>query len=1004
MIGQIVSHYRIVEKLGEGGMGSVYAAEDTHLGRHVAIKFPHGTGADENRYRARFLREARAVSTLSHPHIATLYDYGETETGQPFIVMELVKGKTLSSLLADAQLTLLRAVEIVRDVAEALGEAHRQGIVHRDVKPSNLLIDEREQVKVLDFGLVKHLPEESAQAVDKDARTLLTAHTQSGMVVGTPLYLSPEQAKGGSVDRRSDLFALGAVLYECISGKPAFAGANVLEIAAQVMLANPAPPSTINPNIPPELDRITLKALAKKPEARYQSADELISDLEAVRDSLTGLDHAVTKRLALSHGTSRVSALATFSDIFQRPRLPIGIVILVLLVLGLGVWGIFYALKPSPHKPTVEAQQWYEAGTNALRDGTYFKASKAFELAVKADERFALAHARLAEAWTELDYADKAKDELLRVSSLVPDRSVLPKRDALYLQAITATVSRDFKSAVESYREVVSQSLPAEKPYAYVDLGRAYEKNEEINKAIESYVEAAAGDPQYATAHLRVGVLYGRKQDQASASAAFDKAETLYQALSNYEGVAEVFYQRGTLLLQTGKMKEARAQFQNALDISRTTSNKYQEIRTLLQLSYVSYVEGDLAQAREVARQAADLAQASSMGNLTTRALVDLGNTYFVNGDYAEAEKYFKQSLELAQRYKVRYNEARSLIMLGSLRYQQNDAAGATSYASAALDFFQPGGWRKETSQALILLGRANRLKGDYETALNAFRQQLQLSEQVGDLAQTAAAHSSIATTLALREQYPESLHHYEESYKINQSLNARFNLEYDLVNRGGVLWQVGDYQAARASLEQALRAASRPGSSSKAQLPIINLSYARIALSERNFPEARAMATQALASAGSQQDLIVEAKYTLGLATALSGAKAEGKKLCDEALDSATRASESRLLSGAQLALAQVLLETGDAPGALDAALRAQSEFARAGQQDSEWRSLAVAASASRSIGDAAKAQDYASRAAAVLLDIQQKWGDVSFNGYARRPDVQHFRKQLDEMLAKKE
>ena len=366
MIGEIVSHYRIVEKLGEGGMGSVYAAEDTHLGRRVAIKFPHGATTDEQRYRARFLREARAVSGLSHPNIATLYDYGETVEGHPFIVMELVKGVTLSQQLAGGQLTILRAVEIIRDVAEALDEAHHQGIIHRDVKPSNVIVTERGQVKVLDFGLVKHMAEEHSDSVDHEARTLLTAHTQSGMVIGTPLYLSPEQARGLPVDARSDLFALGAVLYECITGKPAFSGANVVEIAAHVILGDPQQPTEVNPNIPPELQRITLKALAKKPDARYQTAAEFIADLDAVRDSLKDLDHAPTMQVPRAHATSRISALATFSDIFQRPRLPIGTVLLVLLGLGLAVWGLLYWLKPSAHVPRAEAQQWYEAGTSAL--------------------------------------------------------------------------------------------------------------------------------------------------------------------------------------------------------------------------------------------------------------------------------------------------------------------------------------------------------------------------------------------------------------------------------------------------------------------------------------------------------------------------------------------------------------------------------------------------------------------------------------------------------------
>ncbi|HEY5446435.1 MAG TPA: serine/threonine-protein kinase, partial [Pyrinomonadaceae bacterium] len=174
MIGQTVSHYRITEKLGEGGMGVVYLAEDKHLARRVAIKFLSST---DHHYRARFIREARAVSALSHPNIATVHDYGETDEGQPFIVMEYVKGMTLSAVLDDG-LTMLRSVEIVSSIAEALGEAHEHGIVHRDIKPSNVVINERGQVKVLDFGLVKHLFEQPSSGVDLDADTLYSTQTR----------------------------------------------------------------------------------------------------------------------------------------------------------------------------------------------------------------------------------------------------------------------------------------------------------------------------------------------------------------------------------------------------------------------------------------------------------------------------------------------------------------------------------------------------------------------------------------------------------------------------------------------------------------------------------------------------------------------------------------------------------------------------------------------------------------------------------------------------------
>src|SRR6185503_17305063 len=230
MIGQTVSHYRILEPLGEGGMGTVYLAEDTHLGRRVAIKFP-SINSDSHDYRARFLREARSVSELSHPGIATLFDYGETKEGRPFLVMELAKGRPLSELFRKGELSLPRAVAIVRDVAAALVEAHARGVVHRDIKPSNIVIDDNGQVKVLDFGLAKQLNRDHTQGSEPEARTLLSTDTQSGVVLGTPAYLSPEQATSGEIDGRSDLFSLGTLLYESITGRTPFAGRSFIEIA-----------------------------------------------------------------------------------------------------------------------------------------------------------------------------------------------------------------------------------------------------------------------------------------------------------------------------------------------------------------------------------------------------------------------------------------------------------------------------------------------------------------------------------------------------------------------------------------------------------------------------------------------------------------------------------------------------------------------------------------------------------------------------------------------------
>lgn len=278
--GQTVSHYRLLEKLGEGGMGVVFAAADEQLGRRVAIKFLHPK-RNSRVSRGRFLREARAASILSHPNIGAIYDYGKTEDGRPYIIMELLRGRNLSDVLRAGSLSVGRGLSIVAGVLEALAEAHRNGIVHRDVKPSNIQIDERGQVKVLDFGLAKPMAVEGVGR--QRAAADLPTQTLAGAVFGTPLYVSPEQATGGHVDQRADLFAVGAILYECLAGRPAFEAPSVVEIFAQVISPEQvSPPSRYNREVTPALDRVTLKALAKAPGERYQSAEEFLEDLRRV--------------------------------------------------------------------------------------------------------------------------------------------------------------------------------------------------------------------------------------------------------------------------------------------------------------------------------------------------------------------------------------------------------------------------------------------------------------------------------------------------------------------------------------------------------------------------------------------------------------------------------------------------------------------------------------------------------------------------------------------------
>jgi tetratricopeptide (TPR) repeat protein len=932
----LLQRFRIVRRIGHGGMGDVYEATDLELNQTLALKTIRGDFARYPGALTLFKTEVQLARRVSGPHVCRIHEFflapaRDDSAAFAFLTMEMLHGETLAARLRrPAAFSPADARRIALDICDGLTAIHHAGIIHRDLKPRNVMLvprPDREHAVLMDFGV----------AYDSQS----TAREET--MAGTPDAMAPEQFEGRPTSPATDVYALGVVLYEVFSGTHPFSASTPVAAAAR-RASHPRPPSSFRHDLPRHWDRIVARCLEYEPQRRFQTPAAVAGAL------LTRPFHPANIR-------------------HDHPRLFFAACALPALALAWAGFR-FWQIRQYNH-PNAEAARWYQAGVASLREACYFKATRELGMAAASDDRFVMAHARLAEAWSHLDFDGKARSEMLIAST---GENHLPPLDHLYLDAIRATLNGDLHGALDRYRIILDRLPASRKDVGYIDLGMAWERLGDPQDALHCYTRASGLNPDNPAPFLHTGMLESRQNLVQKANEAFDHADHLYNSETNLDGMAELAFQRGYLANEREANDEANADLTLARADAQRLQNVQLEIRALTQLSSVAYNTSHDDQAIAFAQRAIQLARDNQLDDWAADGLVRLASVDLYH-DFNQADAPLQEAFQILQRSPQARVEAMANLTLGGLRLKQNRTSEALEAATRALAYYRRNGNFREGAQSSLIIARAQRSRGQIDEALKAGYELVDLSRQAGQRNLQTQAEELLGSVYLLREDYSQALDHLNNAFTLAGDGTAK---PYEAAYEAEVLNRIGRFADAERMLVFTL-----PTN------PTIPVMHAQAFIGERKYAQAEALAAQSLQradlQAGDRNDLTMERALALALGGHAPAALA--------ALHSIPAPDNSPGNEGAvaaqELSTATVLLAAGEAASAYDPASHAESYFSAAGLKDSGLRSALIAAQAARLRHDAAHQKLYAQKAVDILKALRQTWSPSVFHSYSSRSDL---------------